>query len=135
MNKNDIVWKPEYSVGHREIDTQHKYLFELCRSLAAICKIAENRLSMEQALLSLLDYVDFHFSDEEKYYRDHPEFELHRDIHQQFINQAKDFETRFHKHELDPEEVVTFLYKWLVDHIIGIDRRFFQEIETLEGAQ
>ena len=130
MDTQAITWKPEYSVGHSEIDQQHQYLFELCRSFAVISTMSENRLSMEQALLALLDYVDLHFDSEEKYYRHHPEYENHHQMHQEFIAKAREFEARFRSHDLEPAEVLNFLTQWLVNHIVHTDIRFFNDIQS-----
>jgi hemerythrin-like metal-binding protein len=123
------IWKPEYSVGHREIDEQHKYLFELWTLLDSMKNQRDNHLSLEQALLSLFDYVEIHFSKEENYLIKHPEIETHKKIHADFINQTKIFMEEFHKENLDIHTVVDFLFDWLIHHIVETDVRYFKELE------
>jgi len=122
------IWKPEYSVGHRKIDAQHKYLFELWIMLDSIKDQPNNRLSLEQALLSLVDYVEIHFADEEKYLQAHPEFDRHRRIHAAFLAQCTTFTEQFQKESLDTHTVVDFLRSWLIEHIVETDIRYFKEI-------
>ncbi len=126
----DAIWKPEYSVGHPEIDHQHKYLFELWIMLDSLKNQQDNRRSLEQALLSLFDYVEVHFSNEEKYLAAHPEIEQHKQIHADFIAQSNTFMEEFRNQTLDLQTVVDFLFHWLIEHIVKTDRRYFAEIQT-----
>jgi hemerythrin len=122
------IWKSEYSVGHPEIDHQHRYLFELWTMLDSIKNQQDNRLSLEQALLSLFDYVEIHFENEEKHLAAHPEIETHQKIHADFIKQAKTFMEEFHNESLDIHTVIDFLLDWLIHHIVETDIRYFKEI-------
>ena len=122
------IWKPEYSVGHPEIDRQHKYLFELWIMLDSMKNQQDNRLSLEQALLSLFDYVEIHFSNEEEYLATHPEIERHKDIHADFLAQTNTFMEDFHNETLDLHTVVDFLRDWLIEHIVETDGRYFKEL-------
>jgi len=122
------IWKPEYSVGHPEIDRQHKYLFELWIMLDSMKNQRENRLSLEQALLSLFDYVEIHFNNEEEYLATHPEIKQHQTIHADFIAQTKTFMEDFHNERLDLHTVVDFLHDWLIKHIVETDVRYFKEL-------
>lgn len=123
------IWKPEYSVGHEEIDAQHKYLFELWILLNSIKDQKDNRRSLMQALLSLFDYVQIHFETEEKYLRKHPEFDKHRKIHAEFITQTQTFMDQFQKETLDTQTVVDYLKNWLINHIVKTDVKYFREVE------
>ena len=126
------IWKPEYSVGHDDIDAQHKYLFELWILLNSIKDQKENRKSLMQALLSLFDYVKIHFTREEEYLRKHPEYEDHRKVHAEFINRTQEFVDQFQKDSLDTEVVVDYLKDWLINHIVETDIRYFRELEEMK---
>ncbi|WP_456385370.1 bacteriohemerythrin [Desulfolithobacter sp.] len=128
------IWKPEYIIGIEEIDRQHKYLFELFILLDNIRTQPDNQLSLQQALISLQDYVEIHFSSEEKYLRHHPDFEAHRRLHESFIEKAGEFSASFEAGTLDLEQVVEYLNKWLRDHILGVDIPYFKELKkTFDG--
>jgi len=129
------IWKPEYSVGHKEIDDQHKYLFELWILLDSIKDQKDNRRSLMQALLSLFDYIEVHFENEEKYLQDHPKFDEHRKIHADFINQTKTFMDQFQKDTLDTHTVVDYLLNWLIGHIVNMDIRYFKDLEKLKNEK
>jgi hemerythrin len=127
------IWKPEYSVGHEEIDAQHKYLFELWILLNSIKDQQDNRRSLMQGLLSLFDYVQIHFETEEKYLKNHPKFAEHRKIHAEFITKTQDFMDQFQKETLDTHTVVDYLRNWLIEHIVETDIKYFRELDTSTG--
>jgi hemerythrin-like metal-binding protein len=129
------IWKPEYSVGHKEIDDQHKYLFELWILLDSIKNQKDNRRSLAQALLSLFDYVGVHFENEEKYLKDHPQFDAHKKVHADFITQTQSFMDQFQKENLDTQSVVDYLRNWLIDHIVAMDIRYFNDLEKLNDKK
>jgi len=122
------LWKPEYSVGNEKIDEQHKYLFELWIMLDSIKEQQANRLSLQQALLSLFDYVEIHFADEETILAGHPEIGSHQAIHAEFLAQAQAFMKEFEKDELDIHAVTEFLRHWLIEHIVETDIRYFRDL-------
>jgi len=124
----NALWKPEYSVGNDKIDGQHRYLFELWILLDSVKDQEANRLSLEQALLSLFDYVEIHFGDEEEILAAHPDIDAHREIHREFLAKSKSFMDEFQQGTLDIHEVTDFLRHWLTDHIIETDTRYFKEI-------
>ncbi len=125
------IWKPEYSVGHPEIDRQHQYLFELWVMLDSMKNQSDNRLSLEQALLSLFDYVEIHFGNEEEILASHPTIREHKKIHAEFVGQTKQFMDDFHKNNLDLHTVVDFLLDWLIHHILETDSRYFKELQNV----
>lgn len=119
-----MKWSPEFSVGIEEIDSQHKYLFKL---ISIFQQAIINQSSVEllaNMLDALLEYAENHFRTEEHYFADHPESELHLQIHQAFVEQIRQFEkdVRAGKTNLD-EDLTTFLENWLTNHIIHTDRR------------
>ena len=123
------IWKPEYSVGHQEIDQQHRYLFELWTMLDSMKNQQDNRLSLEQALLSLFEYVEIHFTHEEECLNAHPKIEEHKKIHADFIRRTKLFMDQFRAERLDIHTVVDFLLNWLIEHIVETDVRYFKELK------
>lgn len=131
MHEAETIWKPEYSVGVDEIDAQHRYLFELWQMLVSIRDQEGNRRSRRQAILSLLDYIDLHFTTEEAYYREHPRFADHQRIHREFVARVQGFEQDLENDRLDMHAMVDFLRDWLIDHIVHTDIRFFNDMRQI----
>ncbi|MFP7753531.1 bacteriohemerythrin [Thermodesulfobacteriota bacterium B35] len=134
MRNIDTVWKPEYSVGVEEIDAQHRYLFELWLMLDSIRDQEENRRSRRQVILSLLDYVDLHFSTEEGYYRDHPRYAEHRALHRAFVDRIRAFEQEMEEDRLNLQAMADFLRDWLIDHIVNTDIRYFNDMKEIRAG-
>ncbi len=128
------IWKPEYSVGVAEIDAQHRYLFELWQMLDSIKEEQGNLRSRRQALVSLLDYIDLHFTTEEACYREHPRYEEHRRIHRAFVDRVHEFERDMEEDHLDMPAMVDFLRDWLIDHIVNTDIRYFNDMKEIRAG-
>ncbi len=134
MHDTETIWKPEYSVGVAEIDAQHRYLFELWHLLDSIKGQKQNRNSCRQAMLSLLDYIDLHFTTEEPYYREHPRFTDHQQVHREFVRRVREFEQDLENDRLDIQAMTDFLRTWLIDHIVNTDIRYFKDMEKIRAG-
>ncbi len=134
MRNIDTIWKPEYSVGVEEIDAQHRYLFELWLMLDSIRDQEDNQRSRRQAILSLLDYIDLHFTTEEGYYREHPRFAEHQGLHRAFVDRIHAFEQEMDEERLDLQAMADFLRDWLIDHIVNTDIRYFNDMNAIRAG-
>lgn len=121
-----VDWQNAYSLGMPEIDEQHKALFELINELwGAIVK----RASIENQMLvieGLERYTIAHFTAEETFMRaiKYSKFDVHKQMHDQFIQRIADEKTRLlngHGFSLD---VLYFLKDWLVNHILVSDQDY-----------
>ena len=122
-----IVWEPQYSVGVAEIDNQHQRLIDLINELHDAMKQAKGAAMIGRTLEGLVDYVSTHFAYEEGRLRelDYPELAAHSRIHQAFTRQVADFQTRYKSgKEIITLDMLDFLKKWLVDHIMGADKKY-----------
>ncbi len=124
-------WKPEYSVNNKLIDLQHQYLFSLCDTLQKLQGASESKQSIEEALTGLLDYIDLHFREEEELYKAHPEFEAHHQIHQELSQQTNRYVENFHDGKLGIDELLDFIYTWIIEHITITDSKYFKDIEEM----
>lgn len=64
-----FAWKAEYETGDEHVDRQHKELLVLAGLLAEAVELGRGHEVVDQAVQALLDYVDYHFRDEEAYLR------------------------------------------------------------------
>ena len=123
-----IEWLASYSVNNETIDKQHKYLFDLCNTLYKLVENPITSQSEKQALLGLQDYIEVHFTDEEKHYVDHPMYADHRELHEDFVKQINGYIADYEKGSLKLEELADFTRDWLVNHITVIDSQYFRDI-------
>lgn len=122
-----LVWDEKYSVGVREIDTQHKKLVELINDLHDAMKQGKGKDVMTKVVKALVDYAITHFGTEEKYMTkfNYPQYSVHKLEHDKFSKQVADFQRDFNSGKVALTiEVMNFLKDWLVNHILGTDKKF-----------
>ena len=123
-----IDWLADYSVNNETIDGQHKYLFDLCNTLYNLVEQPIATKSTKEALLGLTDYIEIHFSEEEKHYKEHPLFTDHQELHQDFVKQINGYIADYNKGTLKLIELANFTHDWLTDHITVIDSQYFRDM-------
>ncbi|RUM40353.1 MAG: hypothetical protein DSY80_10370 [Desulfocapsa sp.] len=123
-----IKWLASYSVNNETIDKQHKYLFDLCNTLYKLVENPVTSQSEKQALLGLQDYIEIHFTDEEKHYVDHPMYASHHELHEDFIKHINGYLADYEEGNLQIKELADFTRDWLVNHITVIDSQYFRDI-------
>ena len=126
MNDQKVIWTQEFSVGDDELDRDHKKLLQIFN------KLTENGLSQKgedfAAILSeLTDYSLLHFKREEKYMQDlsYPKFEEHKVYHKDFIYKVAMFNVNYlGENSTDAQDVIKFLRKWWINHILYTDKDY-----------
>ena len=90
MKKKLIVWDKYYSVGIEIIDNQHKKLIDMINDLYASFITGEAQEKAPGIVDQMLNYTDYHFKTEEKFFDEHnyPETDKHKEIHQSFVDKA-----------------------------------------------
>lgn len=122
-----MSWSDDLSVGLQEIDEQHKILITLINRLftEAIMQKADQSV-VSKILNELVQYTIVHFSVEESLFRifDYPEIEAHQKQHEQLKQKVLDFQRAFESGTPINAELMSFLRKWLKDHIMITDKRY-----------
>jgi hemerythrin-like metal-binding protein len=129
-----MEWKEEYSVGIKEIDTQHKELISL---FSRITDSVEQELQWSEVhyrIVELRNFASFHFDFEEALLRLYgcPEADGHVEFHKQFFAKLNDIEKRSLLDEVK-QEMFKFLFDWLFGHILTTDKAYAKYI--LSGAK
>ncbi len=121
-------WNDDYSVGIQEIDDQHKHLLSIGQELMGLIK---NHSSDDlyddvvDAIERMRDYTVYHFRAEEQMMIDagYADFDAHKEEHDDMIGKLGDIDLS----ELDHNQtefvmdLMKFLSKWIMNHIIGSD--------------
>lgn len=122
-----LTWSDEYCVNVKEIDEQHKKLFDLLNRLNTALIEGRDKEVVYDVIKNLAGYTIYHFSTEEKYMLgfNFPGYRDHKSEHEMFIQRVLDFQE---KYELGIAtlsiEVMAFLSGWVAGHIEGTDRQF-----------
>ena len=125
--KRFIQWDPSFSVGHQDIDNDHKKLLSMINQLQTAIHYQTDDSQIEQTLNDLIDYTKYHFAREEKIMQDHnyPDFDDHKQQHDQMVKQVTKFIDEYRVDKTRTiENVLQFLKSWLINHINGSDQKY-----------
>lgn len=124
MNLGKVIWGDELSIGNVDIDNDHKKLLEVYNDLVDLIELNGNREEFAKILSKMTDYSLGHFKREETYMQKfaYPKLAEHKNFH-------NDFKYKVARYNVDllsinppePIEIIKFLEKWLVNHIMNKD--------------
>jgi len=130
-----LNWEDKYSVGNEVVDEQHKKLFSMYNDLVKSIEKHDQKEVIGKLLENLIEYVAFHFSDEERLMKagNYPELEEHQRVHKDLRNKVYDIFTKYITGEdVNVEEVASFLENWLKNHVLGMDMKYKEYIKGLK---
>ena len=122
-----ITWSDQYSVGIAAIDSQHQKLVAFINGLHAAMLSGQGSTVLGKTLDGLVGYTVTHFAFEEKLLRDsaYPELEAHRAEHAKLISSVSKLQQGFRSGTVAmSRDVMQFLKGWLMDHIVGVDKKY-----------
>lgn len=121
-----LDWKNEYSINNKIIDEQHKKLVDLINQLHTAMSEGKGKDILGKILEELVSYTVFHFSSEEKFMKEHnySGYSLHKIEHDKLTKQVVEFQDNYKAGKsMVSQELMKFLKDWLVNHIIGSDKK------------
>lgn len=116
-----IKWDNDtFSVGHKEIDEQHKFLINIINELTE--NIDQNNIN-NKIIDKLFEYMKFHFLTEEKYFLKYNYVDTNKHIkeHNTFVNYIIKI---YNEKNVDYLELLSFLQGWLITHIKNSDMKY-----------
>lgn len=137
-----FAWDDKYNTDVDMVDTQHHKLVDLINQLGAISARQASAGELGVILTELANYTVYHFDTEEKLMKHYAIDASHQDIHirahQHFTAQV----TQAAKILLGSANVsnqlvaplLKYLTNWLVQHILGLDKRMTQELLALQAG-
>jgi len=126
-------WDESYSVGHSEIDAQHKRLFQLAEDMHAAMAAGKGKQMLSQTLANLINYTKSHFSSEERLMQKYgyPEYPQHKAEHDKLTAQVLAFQSDFNAgRAMFSIDLMHFLKNWLAHHIGKIDQKVASYIKA-----
>jgi hemerythrin len=137
-----IQWSEAYSVGHSDIDQQHKQLFLLFAKMVKGIDGQGTSIDMDQSFVQLCGYVKNHFRYEERLMKKaaYPDLEEHKQKHEKIKDKLREFRKDFNKasgkkQDAIAEKVAKFLQEWLQGHIKGDDQEYIPYVSQPEAAE
>lgn len=120
-------WSDQYSVNVKEMDLQHLKLVQLINELYRVLLSDNPDNILPPVMDELVDYTAVHFSSEEELLLRYqvPGFEAHRLSHLKFVEKVLADQVKLHNGQLQLNtKIVKFLKDWLIEHIIGEDKKY-----------
>lgn len=126
-------WRESMSVGVPVIDDDHKALVHLINRLHESVAAGDTYDALDELLNRLIDYIDVHFTREERVMRacGYPETGDHSAEHAEFVTYIRDLRNSFNA-KTAPQmasDLAEYLKEWLNHHILIQDMayRFYAE--------
>lgn len=133
---NSIEWSELYTLGDDRVDSEHKKLFELAKSIEQ----SKGDSNFKNTVEELVRYTKVHFANEERYmgsfqYNKLPE---HKKIHKAIVANLQNIISTFNSS--NPEQtynkILDFVINGLVQHIMIEDKKvqhFKRDIKALKN--
>lgn len=122
-----FAWTPQIETGIAKIDAQHRILVGLINTLARQRVASADMPDLHSVLTQLTHYADYHFRTEETLWKqalaDDPWVDEHAHKHQDFLSEINRLIQVPAQTPTTVDSLLTFLTTWLVDHILGDDKR------------
>lgn len=128
-----VDWKPEYSVGHMEIDQQHKKLVGIINQLHDAMKAGGRPEELMRIMDELVSYTRYHFAHEEKLMEKagYTDLAAHRRVHRAMVEQVEKLRQEAGSSRAGFSiKLMGFLKNWLTDHILGTDRKYAPALKS-----
>ncbi|MFA7430065.1 MAG: bacteriohemerythrin [Rhodospirillaceae bacterium] len=121
-----IQWDDAWRVGNSAIDYDHQMLVNITNQLYHLKQMPRAKNAEVKRLLDqLVDYVKRHFEREEAIFMasDYPHKNSHKAMHRDLTKVVEDIATVFGREPdlLNFDEIMDFLKRWLMDHILKHD--------------
>ena len=141
MSKSNVItWSSTYSVGVPLIDKQHQGLIKLTNDLYNHCvEDAESeRMYFKQVIKSAVEYINVHFSTEEKLMlkTSFPGYAEHKKQHETFVLNVLERVKVFEETKvISLLNFTHFLKDWTLAHIAISDKQYFEYFKKISSMK
>ncbi len=129
-----MEWKDSFSTGIKKVDDEHKVLVGMIDRLEKAMERGEAEEVLGPVLRNLVEYVRFHFRNEEEVMAriNFPDLRRHKVLHRDLVNEVARILNDLKRDRLwTIPELVGFLQHWLADHILGEDVKIGQYLGVI----
>lgn len=116
----------------KEMDNEHMELIRLMNVVYSSVEAKKSFPEIQKQLKALGSYTVKHFQDEEAYMEKvkFPGLNTHKIIHQKLLEQFGEYSQEFEKTKILNEKFFRFLSVWLTSHIMSIDTKYGQHVQS-----
>ncbi len=132
--RTKVQWSKDFSVTTLRFDNEHKHLFNLIDQVFDAVN-RNDKSSLGQLFNLMLEYTEFHFSNEEKLFHkyNYPMRVEHIAEHRKFVDNLYSLKDNLSEKGQLEEEDLSFMTNWLVTHIKGKDTLYHDYIKDSES--
>jgi hemerythrin len=122
-----MKWDESMKVGVDASDQQHIKVFDLINQLHDAMSVGKGRIVLGEILAQLADYTQYHFSAEEKLFKQYayPDAQNHILLHSYLTQKTLELKGKFEDGKtMISVEMLNFLKDWWSNHIMKVDKRY-----------
>ena len=122
-----LSWRPDYELGVRMIDSEHRFLFELINEFHDTHRAGGSRAEVLRVLTRLIAYAETHFQHEQALMAEeaYPRLDRHLAAHDELVMAIFRLNEGLEAGGANVDgKTLRFLQRWLVDHIVKEDLDF-----------
>ncbi len=121
-----IEWRNEYSIGHDNIDNEHKLLFINANNFITAVQHGLGADRAHLMLEAMTEYAKSHFSDEEHFMAEtsYGGLSHHKTCHDSILCVIDALKEQVARGDDIAEELAFFIRSWLEEHVSKVDVEF-----------
>jgi len=131
QNRDLFKFTSEFSVNVKDIDKQHQGIFNFINKIHKAIKENQKTTELLKILKEMARWVTDHFTHEERLMQTagYQGLSAHKDIHKKLLSDVSDVIRKIeNKEDIDLIELLAFLKRWLIDHILGTDKKYSKSL-------
>ena len=132
--KTNFGWKDIYSLDNQKLDDEHKTLFKIAEEAFAVVEPELKHEKIRNILNRLYEYMKVHFSHEEEYMQEinYPQFEIHKELHENIVNTINEFVKQLATLSEDSfeKELAKLIDGTIVHHIVQEDKKIISWLKA-----
>ncbi len=143
MTVEAFVWSDKLVTGIEEVDEQHRHLVDLINQIGSLCSAGGQGVAIKPVLDELVNYALHHFATEEQLMQQYEVSRAHQDNHLKAHDAfRKQVALAVGIIETSPQssmsllaQLLEYLTRWLLQHIMVVDLRMAREIQALQAGE
>ena len=137
MTQQKIKWDDAYSLGIKNIDDQHKKLFDIVDKIFSLQESKDVKGNIRTILHELFEYIKVHFKDEEEFMKsiNYPDLAYHIELHEQLVKSVSAILRDPSRLDVIQMKMRVIAKQALIDHILEEDMNYQRYYFSLKKSE
>jgi hemerythrin len=137
MTQQKIKWDDAYSLGIKNIDDQHKKLFDIVDKIFSLQESKDVKGNIRTILHELFEYIKVHFKDEEEFMKsiNYPDLAYHIELHEQLVKSVSGILGDPSRLDIIQMKMRVIAKQALIDHILEEDMKYQRYYFSLKKSE